>query len=81
MLADVVGTVGVLIIIITYLLLQLEKIKSTDLLYSILNVIGSLLIVYSLLFNWNFSSFLIEFFWILISLYGIFKYFRNKKPS
>jgi len=81
MLADIVGTIGVLIIIITYLLLQLEKINSTDLLYSILNIIGSLLIVYSLLFNWNFSSFLIEFFWILISLYGVFKYFRNKNAS
>jgi hypothetical protein len=81
MLADIVGTIGVLIIIITYLLLQLEKINSTDLLYSILNIIGSLLIVYSLLFNWNFSSFLIEFFWILISLYGVFKYFRNKKST
>jgi hypothetical protein len=81
MLADIIGTIGVVIIIITYLLLQLEKINSTDLLYSILNIIGSLLIVYSLLFNWNFSSFLIEFFWILISLYGVFKYFRNKNAS
>ena len=72
---DVVGTAGVGIIIGTYVFLQLEKIRSESLIYSLLNAAGASLIIVSLLFNFNFSAFIVEFFWVLISLYGIGKYF------
>ncbi|MBS4068532.1 MAG: hypothetical protein WC279_11465 [Sulfurimonas sp.] len=75
---DVVGIVGVVIVVITYFLLQSEKIDSKGFLYSFLNAVGSLLVVYSLLYNWNLASFILEFFWILISLYGLRKWYRNK---
>jgi hypothetical protein len=75
---DVVGMVGVVIVVITYFLLQSEKIDSKGFLYSFLNAVGSLLVVYSLLYNWNLASFILEFFWILISLYGLRKWYRNK---
>ena len=75
---DVVGIVGVVIVVITYFLLQSEKIDSNGFLYSFLNAVGSLLVVYSLLYNWNLASFILEFFWILISLYGLRKWYRNK---
>lgn len=75
---DVVGMVGVVIVVITYFLLQSEKIDSKGFLYSFLNAVGSLLVVYSLLYNWNLASFILEFFWILISLYGLKKWYRNK---
>ena len=75
---DFIGVFGVGIIIITYFLLQIEKISSTSLKYSVLNIIGSSLIIFSLYFNWNMASFVIEFFWILISLYGVFKYFKKR---
>lgn len=75
---DVVGSVGVGIIIFTYVLLQLEKIRSESLLYSLLNATGASLIIVSLIFNFNFSAFIVEFFWVLISLYGIIKYFLKR---
>ncbi|WP_457746393.1 CBU_0592 family membrane protein [Sulfurimonas sp.] len=78
---DFIGILGVMIIVITYLLLQVEKIQSNSLSYSLLNILGSLLITYSLIYSWNLSSFVIEFFWILISLYGVWKYFKNKKAT
>jgi len=74
---DVIGTIGVFIIVVTYFLLQIEKISSKSLSFSVLNVLGSLLIFYSLMYNWNLASVLIEFFWILISLFGVYKYFKN----
>lgn len=78
---DVVGIVGVAIVVATYFLLQSEKIDSKGFMYSFLNAFGSLLIMYSLLYNWNLASFIIEFFWILISIYGLKKWYRNKKQN
>ena len=75
---DFIGSVGVGMIIFTYVLLQTERLKSETLIYSTLNAIGASLIVFSLFFNFNFSAFIVEFFWILISLYGIAKYLRKR---
>jgi hypothetical protein len=70
---DLAGNVGVASILITYLLLQMNKIKSSDPAYSVLNAVGASLILTSLIFEFNLSAFLIEFFWLLISIYGIIK--------
>lgn len=78
---DVVGIVGVAMVLATYFLLQSEKIDSKGFLYSFLNLLGALFIVYSLLYSWNLASFIIEFFWILISLYGLKRWYRNKTES
>ena len=78
---DVIGIVGVVIVVVTYFLLQSEKIDSKGFLYSFLNAFGSLLIMYSLLYNWNLASFIIEFFWILISIYGLEKWYRSKRQK
>jgi hypothetical protein len=78
---DFVGTVGTIIIIVTYLLLQFGKIKSETLAYSLLNAVGAALIVTSLIYNFNFSAFIVEFFWLLISLFGIGKYFLEKNAN
>ena len=75
---DLIGSIGVGVIILTYVLLQIEKVKSDSLIYSLLNASGASLIIVSLIYNFNFSAFIVEFFWVLISLYGIGKYFLNK---
>jgi hypothetical protein len=75
---DIIGSLGVATIIFTYVLLQTERIKSDALLYSILNAVGASLIIFSLFFNFNFSAFIVEFFWVLISVYGIVKYFLKR---
>jgi predicted membrane protein len=80
-LIDLIGILGVIIIIIGYMLLQLEKIDAKDLSFSILNTLGALLIIISLLYAWNLPSFIMEFTWMMISLYGIFKYFRKNKEE
>ena len=71
---DILGTVGVAIIVVTYVLLQLERIRSEHLVYSLLNAAGAALILISLYYDFNFPSFIVEFFWLLISLFGIGKY-------
>ena len=76
---DLVGTLGVFTIILTYILLQTGKLKSESLAYSVLNGLGAALIVFSLFYSFNFSAFVVESLWVLISIYGIIKYFRNVK--
>ena len=75
---DIVGTLGVVVIIVTYVLLQIERIRSTDLMYSVLNAVGATLILISLYFDFNFPSVVVEGFWLLISAFGIVKYFVKR---
>ena len=75
---DLVGNVGVVILVATFLMLQLNKLPSDGLAYSLLNAIGASLIVVSLLFDFNLSALLMEVFWVLISFVGIYRYFRLK---
>ena len=77
-LLDFLGNVGVVILMVAYLMLQLYKLRSQDLAYSLLNAIGASLIVLSLLVNFNLSALLMEVFWVLISFVGIYRYFRLK---
>ena len=73
---DFLGNVGVVLIIVAYLLLQLNRIGSNSLSYSLLNVLGAALIIVSLVFNFNLSAFIMETVWVVISLFGIYRYFR-----
>ena len=76
---DLAGFVGVLLIVTAYLLLQLDKLPSSSLSFSLLNAAGSLLIMFSLVFKFNASAFLIEVFWFLISLIGLSKWVAARK--
>jgi hypothetical protein len=76
---DVVGNVGVCMILGCYLLLQLDRLESSGLTFSILNGIGALLILISLAYEFNLSAFTVELFWLLISLFGIVRYLMSKR--
>ena len=76
---DIVGTLGVVVIILTYVLLQIERIRSEQLLYSVLNAVGAAMILVSLYFTFNLPSVVVESFWLLISLFGIGKYLLRRQ--
>lgn len=75
---DFIGNIGLVLLLGTYLLLQMGKIDSTRPLYSLLNALAALLIGVSLLFAFNMSAFLVEAFWFVISLYGIINCRRRR---
>lgn len=75
---DFVGSIGVFTIIATYVLLQTGRLKSESLTYSILNGAGAGLIIFSLCYSFNFSAFVVESLWVLISIYGVVRYFLKK---
>lgn len=75
---DFIGSIGVGVIIFTYVLLQTGRLRSENLKYSLLNATGASLIIVSLIYNFNFSAFVVEFFWVLISFYGIVRYLLKR---
>jgi paired small multidrug resistance pump len=70
---DIAGTTGVGLIVIAYLLLQLHRLQAEDILYLALNAIGAALVIVSLLYVFNLSAFVMEAFWLLISVFGLIK--------
>jgi len=81
--SDFVGNIGVILIIVAFYLNVAEKIKSTDRSYNLLNLIGSILLLTSLIYKPNLSNIIIEIIWGGISLMGLYKsYFsKNSKQS
>ncbi len=73
---DVIGNAGVIAILATYALVQLDRIDVRKLSYSVLNALGAGFVTISLIFDFNFSAFLIELSWLVISLYGIVRRVR-----
>ncbi len=76
---NLVGFAGTAMIILAYLLLQLEKLTIQDITYSLLNLIGALAILVSLYFEPNLPSFVIELFWVMISFVGVYRFFTKKQ--
>lgn len=70
---DILGTIGVALIIVMYLLLQSGRMTTDNLQFSIWNAVGSVLILISLAYEFNLSAALVEGFWLLISIYGFIR--------
>mgnify|MGYP000167287661 CR=1 FL=1 len=73
---DLLGNIGVFVILICYFLLHIKKLQVSDLSYSVLNALGALLILLSLIYEFNMSAFLMELCWLLISIGGIIISFK-----
>lgn len=75
---DLIGTLGVALILMAYFLNTIRLIPVNEKLFYILNMIGAALAVYaSLLINyWPFV--ILEGAWTLVSIYGLMKTMRIK---
>lgn len=79
---DLLGNLGVAMILWCYLLLQLRRLDVDALSYSLYNGIGAALIIVSLVIDFNLSSFIIEIAWLAISFYGVARWWsRHRKTA
>ena len=79
---DLIGFSGVALLIVTYAMLQLDKIDPKGFWYSFNNLIVAILVTVSLIYTMNIASMVIEVFWFIISLYGLYAYrTRTKKVT
>jgi hypothetical protein len=68
---DIIGFSGVGLIVVTYFLSQIGRMTVNRPLYPALNAAGAFLILFSLMHTFNAASFVIESFWLAISLIGL----------
>lgn len=74
---DIIGTVGVGLILIAYFLNIKSLILKDGLLYFALNIIGAGLACYaSILINYT-PFIVLEATWVLVSVWGLFRVLRN----
>ena len=78
---DLIGFSGVALLIITYALLQLDRIDPKGFWYSFNNMIVAILVTVSLIYTMNKASMVIEVFWFIISIYGIVMYFKRQNEN
>lgn len=72
--SDIVGILGVGLVIMAFFLIQLEKITTKSSTYLYFNFFGSMMLLFSLYYHWNMASVVIEMLWLMISIYGIIKF-------
>lgn len=77
-LTDLMGNLGVALILGSYLLVQLGRLDAKGLRYSAANAAGASLVALSLLHDFNLSAFVVEVFWVAISLLGIARNLRAR---
>jgi hypothetical protein len=75
--ADIIGMLGTILIVVVYLLMQLNKMDARSFSFNLINLFGAVLLFISLCVNFNLASMVIEVFWILASLIGLYNYYKK----
>jgi hypothetical protein len=75
---DAVGLVGVSLIVGAYLGLQMGWMDNRKPAYSAVNAAGAGLVLWSLFYEFNLAAFLVEAFWVVISLVGLLRALRMR---
>ena len=74
---DLIGFMGVALLIGTYALLQFDRIDPKGFWYSFNNMMVAILVTVSLVYTPNLASIVIEFFWFIISVFGLWKFYTR----
>ena len=78
---DLIGNLGVVLILGTYLLMQLGRLSGTSIQYTGSNALGAACIIVSLIYDFNISAMIIECFWLGISIIGIVRAIRVSRQT
>ena len=71
---DIIGVIGAAIAIGAYFATQQEWLRATDWRFPFANLIAAIMILVALFADWNLAAFVIESFWLAISVYGLIRY-------
>lgn len=81
---DLAGALGVALIVGAYFMLQIRRLRGTGLAFPLINAAGAALILVSLSQQFNLAAFMVELFWLLISLFGVARWLverRARRPG
>jgi hypothetical protein len=81
-LSEMIGLTAPVLFLYAYAMITLGRWSADSLRYQVLNFLGAIAILVSLIDHWNLPVFILELCWGAISLYGIRKVLRaRKKPA
>ncbi|WP_375197879.1 hypothetical protein [Sphingobium sp.] len=78
--AEIMGLIGSGLMVIAYAYSNMAKLLNFTL-FNLLNLIGALLLIYSLTIHFNVASMALEIVWAFIALVGLAKALRKGKAS
>jgi paired small multidrug resistance pump len=78
---DWVGLIGVALTLLAYFLLQAGSARGNGLPYQLMNALGAFGVLVSLVFAFNLSAFIMEFLWLVISIFGIVRGRRLRRAQ
>jgi len=78
-LPDFGGLVGVTLMLLAYALGQLGRLRIDTLPALLMNLIGAVLVMVSLLYKFNLSAFLMEAAWAVVALFGLGRLVLRKR--
>jgi hypothetical protein len=75
--ADAVGMLGTAMVLVAFYMQQLGYADHKGLSYNLMNFLGALFLLFSLYFSFNLASVVMEVFWMVASLIGLWKFWRR----
>ena len=72
-----IGLVGMAFVVLAYLAIERKWLDANNIKLYLVNLLGAVLLIISLVINFNLGSFIIEIFWIAISLNGIWHWYKR----
>ncbi|MBH1991813.1 MAG: hypothetical protein I8H86_02895 [Sphingomonadaceae bacterium] len=75
--ANVVGLIGSGMMVVAYAYSNIVQ-EMNFTLFNLLNLVGSVLLIWSLTVHFNMASMALEVVWAIIALFGLFKAIRSK---
>ncbi len=76
---DVAGLAGVALVLVAYLLVQTRHLDARRPAYLLVNALGAMFVLVSLAYAFNLSAFVIQCAWIVISAYGLVRWWRDRR--
>lgn len=75
---DWIGIAGTLLVLLAFFLLQAGRLRGNGIVYQLMNLLGAGGVLMSLYGTFNWSVFILELVWMLISGYGIVRGLRQR---
>ena len=74
-----IGVIGMMCVVYAYLAIEKGWLDRNQRRFYLINLIGAILLTISLMFKFNLGSFMIEVFWIWISVAGLIRIKKEKQ--
>jgi len=78
---ELLGVAGFLFYMLSYGLLQLGRISGSSFCYTLMNIFAAILVLMSLVNQFNLASVLIQVSWIIISVVGLTRMWQQKRSN